>query len=123
MTGLRQASRDANAEVYRLFREDPEAHASSYLANFYRRGKLGTHRPRPGGTADAAWRAGRDSVGADADGLDGSHDALNRMRRAHARGTGCYLTAEMIHSLSVTTIAEMWAAEDPRAALDHTRGG
>lgn len=59
---VRKARRAANAEVYRLFREDPDSHASSYLANHYRRGQAGVHRPRPGSTADAAWRAGRDSV-------------------------------------------------------------
>ena len=43
-----------------------------------------------------------------------AHDALNRMKRAHQRGTGCHLTAEMIHSLSVTVIGSMWAEDDPR---------
>ncbi|UTC28111.1 hypothetical protein GURKE_00800 [Brevundimonas phage vB_BpoS-Gurke] len=46
--------------------------------------------------------------------FDGAHDALNRMRRAHERGTGCHLTADMIRSLSVTLIGQMWSDDDPR---------
>lgn len=46
--------------------------------------------------------------------FDGAHDAFNRMRRAYRRGTGCYLTAEMIASLSVTFVAQAWEEEDPR---------
>ena len=34
--------------------------------------------------------------------LDDAQDALNRMRRASHRGTGCHLTKEMIDSLSLT---------------------
>lgn len=41
-------------------------------------------------------------------------DALNRMRRAAERDTGCHLTADMIHALSVTAIGEMWWQDDPR---------
>lgn len=37
-----------------------------------------------------------------------AHAALNRMKRAYARGTGCHLTADMIKELGVTVIAEMW---------------
>ncbi|WP_010137619.1 hypothetical protein [Oceanicola sp. S124] len=49
-----------------------------------------------------------------------THDALNRMKRAHERGTGCHLTAEMINSLYVTVIGSMWVEDDPRKA---TPGG
>jgi hypothetical protein len=45
---------------------------------------------------------------------NGAQDALNRMSRAHQRRTGCHLTAEMIQSLSLTTIGAMWSEEDPR---------
>lgn len=43
-----------------------------------------------------------------------AHDALNRMKRASDRGTGCYLTAEMIERLSVTFMGELWSSPDPR---------
>ena len=43
-----------------------------------------------------------------------THDALNRMKRAHERGTGCHLTAEMIESLSLTIVGSMWNEPDPR---------
>lgn len=46
--------------------------------------------------------------------LDGAHDALNKMRRAHKRGTGCHLSADEIRSLSLTSIGELWADDDPR---------
>lgn len=46
--------------------------------------------------------------------FDPAHDALNRMRKAELRGTGCYLTAEMIRSLAVTQIGSIWAETDPR---------
>lgn len=45
---------------------------------------------------------------------NGANDALNRMKRAFARGTGCHLTAEMINALAVTTVGEMWEYADPR---------
>ncbi len=48
------------------------------------------------------------------DGLGGAHDALNRMRRASSRGTGCHLTREMLESLCVTAIGQMWMEDDPR---------
>lgn len=51
------------------------------------------------------------------DSLDGAHDALNRMKRAHKRGTGCHLTSAMIDSLYVTIIGQAWGQDDPRAAL------
>lgn len=47
--------------------------------------------------------------------FDAAQEALNRMRRASKRGTGCHLTAEMIACLSVTKIAEIWEQPDPRA--------
>jgi hypothetical protein len=34
--------------------------------------------------------------------------ALLRMKRASDRGTGCYLTPEMIDALSCTVLAEWW---------------
>lgn len=46
--------------------------------------------------------------------FDPAQDALNRMRKAAERGTGCHLTAEMIRSLAVTQIGAIWAEEDPR---------
>lgn len=46
--------------------------------------------------------------------FDPAHDALNRMRKAHKRGTGCHLTPEMIQSLAVTVIGSIWSEEDPR---------
>lgn len=50
-------------------------------------------------------------------GLDGAQDALNRMKRAHDRKTGCYLTREMVYSLSLTSIAQTWAEADPRSVI------
>lgn len=49
--------------VYSLFLNDPAKGESSYLADHYKRGRLGIQRP-PGSKplADAAWRAGRDSA-------------------------------------------------------------
>lgn len=44
------------------------------------------------------------------------HDALDRMRRAHARGTGCHLTRDMIKALHLTSIGQMWEDTDPRKA-------
>jgi hypothetical protein len=41
-----------------------------------------------------------------------AQNALDRMRRAHYRGTGCHLTADMIQGLSVSLIGSMW--EEPR---------
>ena len=46
--------------------------------------------------------------------FDPAQDALNRMRRAALRGTGCHLTAAMIESLSRTMLGETWAERDPR---------
>lgn len=46
--------------------------------------------------------------------LDLAQDALNRMRRANRRGTGCHLTAAMIDALSLTIFAEIWNQDDPR---------
>lgn len=44
------------------------------------------------------------------------HDALNRMKRAHERRTGCHLTAEMIEAFALTFMSELWGEEDPRKA-------
>jgi len=49
--------------------------------------------------------------------LDLAHDALNRMKRAHERGTGCHLTWEMVAALSVSIIGQMWCEPDPRDDL------
>ena len=46
--------------------------------------------------------------------FDGAQDALNRMKRAQKRGTGCHLTAGMIRSLYLSFIGEMWGDDDPR---------
>ena len=46
--------------------------------------------------------------------FDPAHDALNRMRRAAARGTGCHLTADMIASLALTFLGQAWEEDDPR---------
>lgn len=45
--------------------------------------------------------------------IDFANDALDRMKRAHDRGTGCHLTADMIAGLGVTMIAECWSEERP----------
>lgn len=37
--------------------------------------------------------------------------ALDRMKRAASRGTGCHLTAEMMRSLKLTFLAEIWSDE------------
>lgn len=37
-----------------------------------------------------------------------AHDALDRMRRACKRGTGCHLTADMISALEVTVVGSLW---------------
>lgn len=42
-----------------------------------------------------------------------AHAALERMRRASERGTGCHLTAEMIRALSLSLIAQMWSEATP----------
>jgi len=54
---------------------------------------------------------------------DGVQDALNRMRRAARRGTGCYLTAEMISCLEISTLGQIWSEEDPRAARSSREEG
>lgn len=50
--------------------------------------------------------------------FDEAHDALERMRRAFERGTGCHLTASMINCLSVTVIGSMWNEDDPRDGVE-----
>ena len=52
---------------------------------------------------------------------DAAHDALNRMKRAADRGTGCHLTAEMIACLKVTKIGSYWEDPDPRANQQSTK--
>jgi hypothetical protein len=48
------------------------------------------------------------------DALDVAQDVLNKMARAHKRGSGCRLTADEIHALSVTMIGQWWGQPDPR---------
>lgn len=43
-----------------------------------------------------------------------AQDALNRMKRAHDRRTGCHLSADMIEALSVTFLGQIWSEPDPR---------
>jgi len=43
-----------------------------------------------------------------------AHRAFDRMRRAHERGTGCHLTAEMIAALGITFLGEVWAQDAPK---------
>ena len=50
--------------------------------------------------------------------LNAAQDALDRMRRAHQRGTGCRLTPQMIDSLAVTHIGEMWEEDRPETDSD-----
>jgi len=57
---------------------------------------------------------------AQGDCMDKAHDALNRMKRAFDRGTGCYLTAEMLASLNLTIVGDVWSQDDPRKAKDRT---
>jgi len=51
---------------------------------------------------------------ADRETLWAAQDALDRMRRAHERGTGCHLTAEMIHAFACSMIGQMWAEARPK---------
>ncbi len=51
---------------------------------------------------------------------DPMQDALTRMKRAHDRGTGCHLTAEMIAGLGLTFLAQTWNEPDPRALQEPT---
>ena len=44
---------------------------------------------------------------------DEAQAALNRMRRASLRGTGCHLTAEMIACLDLTAIGQLWHEDQP----------
>ncbi len=48
---------------------------------------------------------------ADEDFQSAVDDALDRMKRAHGRRTGCRLTADMIEALSVTAFGQLWNAE------------
>lgn len=54
-----------------------------------------------------------DEVERVAAGLDLAHDALDRMKRAYDRGTGCHLTAEMIAALNITFLGEVWNDDRP----------
>lgn len=59
-------------------------------------------------------RSGSDLQGGGA--MSAAHDALNRMKRAYERGTGCHLTAKMVASLGLSFLGETWSDEDPRGA-------
>lgn len=48
-----------------------------------------------------------------------AQDALNRLRKAELRGTGCHLTAEMIRSLAITAVGAIWSEPDPREEPHH----
>lgn len=39
------------------------------------------------------------------------NEALDRMKRASDRGTGCHLTAEMIEALSTSVIGSIWEGD------------
>jgi len=54
-------------------------------------------------------------------GEDLAQDAFTRMARAHDRGTGCHLTADMIAALSVTFLGEVWSSPDPRQPVPNVR--
>jgi hypothetical protein len=45
---------------------------------------------------------------------DQIQDILNKLARAHQRGTGCRLTAHEMHILSVTMIGQWWGQPDER---------
>jgi len=55
-------------------------------------------------------------------GLDEAQDALDRMKRAYQRGTGCHLTAEMIAALNCSIVGQMWDEERP-ATIGQQDGG
>lgn len=65
-------------------------------------------------TPDSNTRSDSDRQGCGV--MNPAHDALNRMKRAHARGTGCRLSAEMVASLGLSFLGELWAEDDPRGA-------
>ncbi|WP_062233087.1 hypothetical protein [Aureimonas sp. N4] len=48
--------------------------------------------------------------------------ALDRMKRANDRGTGCHLTTEMIRELSLTIIGQWWDDDKPYMAGSPTDG-
>jgi len=57
------------------------------------------------------------------DPISAAHDALDRLKRACDRGTGCHLTADMIHGLSVTMVGQMWDEERPAALTQEPLSG
>ena len=56
-------------------------------------------------------------------GLDAAHDALDRMKRAAQRNTGCHLTAEMISALACSIVGQMWEQDRPAATIGQQDGG
>jgi hypothetical protein len=55
------------------------------------------------------------------DNLKEANKALNRMRRANERMTGCRLTPEMIAGLAITSIGQMWEELDPTHSSEGNR--
>ena len=55
--------------------------------------------------------------------LPEAQKALDRMRRASERGTGCHLTADMVQELGLSSIGQMWSEslEDAQAATRRDR--
>jgi hypothetical protein len=48
--------------------------------------------------------------------VDGwAQDALNKLRQAEKRGTGCHLSADEVFAMSLTRFGELWADADPRS--------
>lgn len=43
--------------------------------------------------------------------FDLAHKAVDRMKRASDRGTGCHLTADMIRELNLTFLGQVWSEE------------
>ena len=54
--------------------------------------------------------------------FDAAHDALERMKRAYQRGTGCHLTPEMISSLGISKVGALWDDPDPRTTEQSSTG-
>ena len=46
---------------------------------------------------------------------DTANDALDRLKRAYDRNTGCHLSRDMVAALGLTFLAETWNQERPTA--------
>ena len=55
-------------------------------------------------------------------GLDLAQDTLDKMRTAHESEKGCLLTYEMLASLNLTLIGEIWGQPRPTEVVSVTRG-